>query len=778
MSDGLRLLASLLEHSSTVTFGMMEREDFVDQNELVMFDYLKRHHRRYARLPSIDTAMEDTGIDLPETPETVDYYLDKVQQRTVYNGVRDQMPNLRDALMDMDVEGIVRASRAINQVCVPRTGQQREMVDMADLASMVRRNYDIAHGRIGVAGIPTGSAYLDAQTNGYQNGDLIVWVARPSVGKSLRPDTKVLKHDGSVAEVRNIRTGDTLMGPDSRPRKVFGVHSGREEMFRVTPVKGEPWECNRSHILSLRMSSDNGTVYRKGQIINLTIDEYLATNKKFKHHAKLWRTGVEYPERPYTIDPYIVGVWLGDGEKTAPVISTPDREIVAYLSKYAARNNYRISQYEKRKGYCGRYALVHDNGAFSPLRYHLLNECVVAGEKRIPSEYLVNSRSVRMHMLAGLLDTDGHMLNSMYEITTKYGGLKDDILYLTRSLGFAAYATVKVGKIASLGFEGNYWRIHISGKCHEIPCKVARKVAPKRKKRREVTNTGFSIESVGEGEFFGVELGDDHLYLLGDFTVTHNTHLLIHGSRAAITAGKSVLVISMEMPLDQMGARYVAHHAGMDPRKIRMGKLSYWGRKRFEDSLYDLGQQRNFHLVAGNFKKTTDDIDILIQELAPDIVYVDGIYLMRPSHAPSKVNRFESAAYVVDELKTMTLRRDRPIIGTTQFGRDAKAGGSEGNLENIGYTDTIGTHASIVVGVRLGRKVYKAIKHVVNGEVRVKETVPTYPYRHMTLLKGREGEEGEWGMRFQFAPLDFSEVSVAVASGNEPIGEADMNHMG
>ncbi len=440
MSDGLRLLASLLEHSSTVTFGLLERSDFVDQQELVFYDYIQAHHRRYARLPSIDTAMDDLGTDLPETPETVDYYLNRLQERTVYNGVREELGDLRDALRDMDIETIIRSSRAINSICAPRTGQQRELVDMSDLATMVRSAYDLSHGRIGVTGIPTGSHYLDAQTNGYQNGDLIVWVARPSAGK---------------------------------------------------------------------------------------------------------------------------------------------------------------------------------------------------------------------------------------------------------------------------------------------------------------------------------------------------THMLINSSRAAMAAGKSVLVVSMEMPLAQMGTRYAAHEAGLDPRLIRQGKLSYWMRKRFEGALFDIGEQRNFHLFAGNFKKNTDDIDILIQELAPDIIYIDGIYLMRPANAPSKSNRFESSAYVVDELKSLTLRRDRPIVGTTQFGRGAKEGGSEGNLENIGYTDTIGTHASVVVGIKLGQKVYKQIKHVVDGEIRVKETKATFPYRHLTLLKGREGEAGEWGMNFQFTPVDFEDIPLATAvgaSGGEP-GQPEVDHM-
>ena len=776
------MLGSVVEGGSTITFRMLERSDFVDEQELAAFDFIKQHYRAYGELPLIETIEEECDLAIPETPEHVDYYLQKLHDRTVYNGVREEFSVLRDSLKNVDVTGMMTSARNISRICTPYTGQQAEIMTLAEARRLVKEAYRHNHANIGLTGIPTGHRYLNEETGGYQNGDLIVWVARPGVGKSLAPNTKVIKHNGSITEVQNIRAGDMLLGPDSKPRKVLGVHKGREEMFRVTPVKGESWECNRSHILSLRMSSDNGNVYRKGQIINLTIDEYLATNKKFKHHAKLWRTGVEFPQRGYTVDPYIVGLWIGDGEKTAPVFATPDKEVVSYLRQYAALHGYAISQYEKREGHCPRFAVVGFAEGFSSLRHHLLNECVVGGEKRIPTEYLVNSRRVRLDILAGLLDTDGYMVNSMYEITTKYGGLKDDILYIARSLGLAAYASPKVGRISSSGFEGDYWRITISGDCSVIPCKVLRKQAPSRLQKKNALHTGFTLESVGEGEFFGVELGQDHLYLLWDFTVTHNTHLLIHGARAAREAHKSVLFVSMEMPLTQIAARYVAHAAGLDPDKIRKGKLSFWAERTLSDGLAELGGATNFHLFAGNFKKTSDDVDVLIQELAPDIVYIDGMYLLHPSQVHGRAGRYERAAYLTDEIKRMTLMRDRPIVCSSQFGRGANKGGEDGSLENIGYTDAIGTHSSIVIGVKLGKKRMVDIKdQKEDGEIYTKGQKETYPYRHHEIMKGREGETGEFATHFAFAPTNFSQVPVETAIGrrvdDEEAGRPSVDHM-
>ena len=65
-------------------------------------------------------------------------------------------------------------------------------------------------------------------------------------------NTPILMFDGTIKMVQDVQVGDLLMGPDSQPRRVESLARGREEMFKVIPVKGEPWICNRSHTLSLK----------------------------------------------------------------------------------------------------------------------------------------------------------------------------------------------------------------------------------------------------------------------------------------------------------------------------------------------------------------------------------------------------------------------------------------------------------------------------------------------------------------------------------------------
>jgi len=141
----------------------------------------------------------------------------------------------------------------------------------------------------------------------------------------------------------------------------------------------------------------------------------------------------------------------------------------------------------------------------------------------IPDVFLRNSRDNRLELLAGLLDGDGHMTHKGFEIITKHKQLSNDILYLCRSLGLAAYCSEKIGRIKSINFEGLYYRVYISGPTDMIPNKIPREKAGPRLQKKDVLNTGFEVEPIGQGDYFGFTLSGDGRFLLGDFTVTHNT---------------------------------------------------------------------------------------------------------------------------------------------------------------------------------------------------------------------------------------------------------------
>jgi hypothetical protein len=74
-------------------------------------------------------------------------------------------------------------------------------------------------------------------------------------GKCLARDTPVLMHDGSLKPVQAVVEGDLVMGDDSTPRRVRGVTSGVQPMARVESKRGAAFECNVSHVLSLKLAA-------------------------------------------------------------------------------------------------------------------------------------------------------------------------------------------------------------------------------------------------------------------------------------------------------------------------------------------------------------------------------------------------------------------------------------------------------------------------------------------------------------------------------------------
>ena len=342
----------------------------------------------------------------------------------------------------------------------------------------------------------------------------------PGTGKCLGFNTPVIMFDGSVKPVQSIKENDMLMGPDSKHRCVTGVTHGYGDLYKITTTKGDSFICNSDHILNLRMC---GT----GDLLNIPVHEYLKKSNGFKHYRKIWKTGFELPAKKTDIDPYVMGLWLGDGAIHQPMIShtIADREIIPSLEKTADQLGICLRYEPDARENSGNWIFSNGRtgGKSNPFTLAVM-KCYINGEKRISSEYLYNSRENRMKLLAGLIDTDGYKTgNACIEITTKYSGLADDIRYLAASLGFMVTVRNKVSRIKSLGFSREYYRVFISGETSKIPIQVERKKCPTRKQIKNVLNFGFTVEYIGKGDYYGFCLDGDGLFILGNFIVTHNT---------------------------------------------------------------------------------------------------------------------------------------------------------------------------------------------------------------------------------------------------------------
>lgn len=349
------------------------------------------------------------------------------------------------------------------------------------------------------------------------------------VGKCLRRGTRILMFDGTVKAVEDVRIGDALMGPDSLPRIVQSTCSGTDELYEVSQKRRGSYVCNSAHVLSLTMTNGmNGAVsgYSDSEVFDIPLSEYLGKNKTFKHCAKGFAVPIDWPEREVPLPPYFLGLWLGDGTRGHTGITNPEPEVIRYIHGFgASRRMFRTTQ---MKNGCSTVTVTKGKGQRNPV-LNTLRELGVANNKHIPLLYRANSESVRMALLAGLIDSDGHVSNKCAEITSKYQALANDIAFLARSLGFRASISREF-KRCQTGAGNFYWRVLISGDLSRVPSKAARKKASDRRQKKRVLLSGLSIKPIGRGEYAGFELDGDGRFLLEDFTVTHNSSLSVQSA--------------------------------------------------------------------------------------------------------------------------------------------------------------------------------------------------------------------------------------------------------
>jgi replicative DNA helicase len=354
-----------------------------------------------------------------------------------------------------------------------------------------------------------------------------------SISQGFGLGTPVLLGNGKIEVVENLRTGDFVMGPDSKPRRVVETFKQRAALCKVVPVKGDPWVC--------AISTAFTTADQFGNMRDVSAEYLLSSwSGNSSRSCRLFRRGVDFVTAEQPFDPYLIGLWIGDGARSGARITTADPEIVNYLQQTAASLGLHcyscIKPKDRHRVFPPRtIALAVDgHGKGQPrdgrnaLRAFFRSQCVIGESKSIPSMYLIADRQQRLALLAGIIDTDGYYdkprsnkWDGMYEISTVFPVLRDQILYLARSLGLAANSNESLKGNQTPGFVGRYHRLAIRGDLHEIPCLLPRKCALPRCGSRRTDLTGFSLEQVEDGDCFGLKLDRDGHFLMGDFTVTY-----------------------------------------------------------------------------------------------------------------------------------------------------------------------------------------------------------------------------------------------------------------
>lgn len=195
-----------------------------------------------------------------------------------------------------------------------------------------------------------------------------------------------------------------------------------------------------------------------------------------------------------------------------------------------------------------------------------------AADKKVHPMYLRAPLAARLELLAGLMDTDGSLASGNYDFVSKSPDLAQDVAWLARSVGLAAYVSpcTKVCTNSKTKARGIYYRVQLSGDVAIVPCRIPRKKAKPRLQKKSVLRTGFSAELLGEGDYYGFSLDGDGRYVLGDFTITHNSGKTSIAFAFAAAVQVPVLVMVHTSGLFEQWIERAGTELGMPARDVGM----------------------------------------------------------------------------------------------------------------------------------------------------------------------------------------------------------------
>lgn len=322
-----------------------------------------------------------------------------------------------------------------------------------------------------------------------------------------------------------MQVGDELFARDGSPTKVLKRFDHTEwPFYRVEFDDGSSTLAGPEHLWAVRgrkerrRGIDGWRVMSTQDILDAGV---LRSNGAAQ--VKQWEIPTQgpaqFPHRETPIDPYVLGVWLGDGTKGVPMFSKPYPEIAEKISSRGVRvtpNEDGDVWYLPGVMDDFRKISVFSRGSH---------------ERFVPDEYKYNSIEVRRDVLEGLLDTDGECNTGgsiIYATTSKQ--LAEDVIWLARSLGGKAQLQPTVKKAwypDPENGERKYcrlcWRVTLNlpwnpftlghRKERYTPCE-------ERYTKRWISKIEFS--HYGDGHCVVVD-NDEHLYQANDFIVTHNS---------------------------------------------------------------------------------------------------------------------------------------------------------------------------------------------------------------------------------------------------------------
>ena len=385
---------------------------------------------------------------------------------------------------------------------------------------------------------------------GMPMGKLILKIGYTGTGKEQNVNAKVQTPIGP-RRIGDLKVGDQVFARNGRPTTVTGVYpQGTKPCFRVSFRDGTSTQAGAEHLWSVQ----HRTAKQKDVWQIKTTAELAESGLTFAPRGYKWKVPlcepVQYPAKDLPVDPYALGVLLGDGSlgdgKVCFACSNVDSDIAERLIA-SLEDNYRLAKCTSEA--CPQYYVSDTrsaNGGGNELARAIrgLGLNVLSGDKFIPEVYLRSSVADRVQLLRGLMDIDGTSSGNHIRFSTTSKKLADGMCELVRSLG--GVAILSADDRADEGKTLEYTvRVHTTfNPFHSVRKGSGWRASSKKPPVKYIE----SIIEEGVAEQVCIMVEDkEHLYLTDDYIVTHNTTLCIQEGMALVEPYESGTVFHFDL---------------------------------------------------------------------------------------------------------------------------------------------------------------------------------------------------------------------------------------
>jgi phosphate starvation-inducible protein PhoH and related proteins len=442
--------------------------------------------------------------------------------------------------------------------------------------------------------------------------------------------------------IGSLQIGDLVIGSNGLSTPVLGVYpQGRKEIFRLRTQDGASTLCCGEHLWHVFTAADR----RRGKLGRIVETREMVGRLRSAHQYRfelpLLSAPAAFPPRDVPLDPYALGLLLGDGCLTTtatPSFSTADEQLAVALEggldEIASPPKGGIDSVLPDAG-DHRGGVIVANPLTTALRVlGLLG--TRSDTKFVPELYLHNEPAIRLAVLQGLLDSDGGPVTQRgrgcrIQYTTRSERLHDDVSFLVRSLGGLAYSRRReaAGRPPGLGggrpahhrADAFVMDIHLPGGIE--PFRLERK-----RERYRKDGGGppmrfvHAIEPAGEVETVCIQVAAaDSLYVTDDFLLTHNT---LNDSFVILDEAQNTSPEQMKMFLTRLGFNSRMVVTG-DVTQIDLPADQRSGLIAVRDILEEV-QDISFVHFGGE--------DVVRHKLVQRIVAAYGEHAERESHRP------------------------------------------------------------------------------------------------------------------------------------------------